>query len=105
MILIKNANAFSVVAIALAVSSCSGDGEPNDFQGLDDSFAVSVSTASESTTGMEVADGVAMPVASVSSSQMDEFIVNPLLSEIPSELRNNITPTAASNFVINPFMN
>ena len=103
-----------LIAFAITASGCSGGGSDEALSPLNDEVNTEVTTATNDTSlaeeasGTEVTNtaetsgGFATPVASVSSSQMDAFIVNPLSSAIPAELNDAAASVSPNGFVANP---
>lgn len=103
-------------AFTLTVAGCSGrdNDEGSVVQGSNITITVPedttdtsnvTTTATEPTVSTETTDGTATPVAQVSSAQMDRFIKNALLAEIPSELDGSTTTAVAASFIVNPLLN
>jgi len=104
-----------LIAFVITASGCSGGGSDDEtLSTLNDEISSEVTTATDDTSlaegtteteminTAETSDGFATPVASVSSSQMDAFIVNPLSSAIPAELNDAAASVSPNGFVANP---
>lgn len=109
------AKVLCLVAFAFAVSSCgSSDGNSNEagsespgttvLPTLDDVVDTGDPASTELTTGTDTSAGFATPVIAVSSSEMDDFVINPLQSAIPAELSGGSTSTQPARFITNPLM-
>lgn len=89
-----------LIAIVLTASGCgSGNGNAEDTDPLISSDRVI------STNGAIISGGVATPVASVSSLQMDEFVDNPLVTVIPTELNGGTSTSLSTSYIANPLAN
>ena len=99
------ATAICLVALALVVSGCSGREDsaelPNDdvidVTGPD---PIVIEVPLETDTD----DSIATPVTPVSSFEMDGFIINPLLTAIPSEVGGSSSSVVPRGFAANPLM-
>lgn len=99
-----------LLAFALAISGCSGGGSGDDTVEVADvpmpSDDAVVSVEAELSDGaIASADGVATPVESVSSGQLDRFIDNPLVNAIPAELDGSASNGVSASYIANPMMN
>lgn len=113
----KKAAMFYLIVFTLSTSGCgggsgSGNADNTDPQILFDDN-LSVETTAEATTeattevtiGTDTSDGIATPVASVSSAQMDAYVNNPLVKEIPIELNSASSNAVARRYITNPLIN
>jgi hypothetical protein len=100
------AKGLCLTAFILVGAGCSGreDGESGTSQiPSDDPVSSGGPIVIEVPVGTDTSNEDATPVAPVSSFQMDVFVKNPLLTEIPSELRSS--ETAGRSYTANPLIN
>lgn len=92
-----------LIAFVLTASGCgSGNGNGEDTDLTDPLIS---SDGVISTNGATISGGVATPVASVSSLQMDEFVDNPLVTVIPTELNGSTSTGLSTSYIANPLSN
>ena len=92
-------------ALMLAISGCSNSGSDDitDTQPFfDDTASLELIEATAST---DTSDGTATPVASVSSGQMDAYVDNPLVTAIPTEIKDDTSNASTGNYITNPLIN
>jgi len=99
------ATAVCLVVFALVVSGCSGrEGDDNvelpndDVIDVDSPNPIVIEVPLETDTD----DSIATPVTPVSSFELDGFIVNPLLTAIPSEVGGGSSSVVSREFAVNP---
>jgi len=115
---IDKAKFIGLVAFAIVASGCSSSDDsdqlPNDDSvNLNDPEPVVIvvtdnseppEVTDEVTDDIDASEGSPTPVTPVSSFEMDEFIVNPLLTPVPPELEVAATTGLPDNFVVNPLL-
>jgi len=103
------AKIFCLVVFALSASGCgsgSGGGDidtpqvlPLENTGSDDGV-----TTAELTVGTDTSESTATPVLPVSTVQMDEFVENPLVTPVPTELAKEMSVLSSNTYVNNPLI-
>lgn len=107
--------AICLIAGAITITGCGGgegtDTETNgtdpiitDDDALTDNDVVTEPDA-EADNDVVVTDSDATPVVPVSTEQMDSYIDNPLLAQIPAELANKPVNSPSRSYLINPLLN
>lgn len=89
----------------VATTEATDGSEISDVQvAASDDPDITVIAAPEVADSVETSEATATPVTSVSSSQMDAYIENPLVAAIPAELSSDIS-TTLPGFITNPLLN
>ena len=97
-----------LMAFSLGVSGCSSGGD--DGAGITDPVipledtGITDSATTEIVTSTETVESTAIPVAQVSTVEMDEFVENPLAKVIPAELRDHSHSQSSAQYVSNPLI-
>lgn len=96
-----------VAFTALAVSGCGKSSSTDEVvvAETDPLIVVDDPVDAEVTPTTEATDGIATPVVAVSSAQMDAFVTNPLVAEIPAELNGGSSTAVSRGYVTNPLIN
>ena len=102
-----------LAAVVSVIGGCGGGGSSGDSaaeqvaaDGAPGGIGAGGSSPSSEVDGAtETSGGVATGVPAISSAEMDDFVKNPLVSAIPSELNDGTARVASSEFIINPLMN
>jgi len=103
-----NTKMLCLIVFTIGASGCSsggGDSTNDPLIIVDDITNPGTTTTTEVTIGTETSDSFATPVVAVSSAQMDEYVINPLLAPIPSELASGNTADKSRRYVTNPLIN
>lgn len=89
-----------LLAFTLTASGCGnsgGDGITDPQIAFDDVASTDVLATTS--------DGMATPVASISSGQMDAYVDNPLVTKIPTEINGGSSSASSGNYITNPLIN
>jgi len=108
-----NTKMLCLIVFTIGASGCSsGGGDSTNDPVINDPLIIvdditnpGTTTTTEVTIGTETSDSFATPVVAVSSAQMDEYVINPLLAPIPSELASGNTADKSRRYVTNPLIN